>query len=138
MTDLVITDANVLPGTFDPPRFKTVLTDVAFTPAQPWYRDATTSQARLAQADSTAAEAACLGISLDTAAAGQPIVYADDGSVLFGAILTAGTAYFVSATAGGIAPSGDLVQDDYQTLLLYAISTTEGVFCLSVSGQQVP
>lgn len=48
------------------------------------------------------------GIALNGASANQPVAVLKDGDITIGATLTAGTDYWLSATAGGICPRADL------------------------------
>lgn len=78
------------------------------------------SDSKIYQCDSnvTSAEAACVGIALCSAAASQPVVYAQSGATVdLGATLTVGETYVLSATKGAIAPVGDLATNDYVTHL---------------------
>jgi hypothetical protein len=67
-----------------------------------------------------------VGVALNSApGANQPVTYASDGNVLFNAVLTVGQAYVVSAaSAGGIAPYGDLAATNFVGVLGVATSTT--------------
>ena len=73
----------------------------------------------------TAAARSPQGIALNGASANQPISVQRGGSITIGATLTAGTAYYLSGTAGGIAPEADLASLDELTLLFVATSTTK-------------
>lgn len=68
-----------------------------------------------------------VGISLNaTTAAGQPVSYQKGGDLAFGAILTKGTVYCVSSTAGGICPQADLGAGD-EVVILGVASTTSNL-----------
>lgn len=70
-------------------------------------------------------KAVVVGIALNDAEAGQPCVYATQGDVTFNAVLTAGTFYMTSSTAGGIRPQADApATDDIPGLVGFAKSTT--------------
>lgn len=100
------------------------------TAGQVLYKDSTDSnKLKLADADSTAATAVVVGIALHGAASGQPLQYlfeSGSGTLTLGSTLTTGLNYFLSGTAGGISPEGDLttnwrsaylgVAEDVQTL----------------------
>lgn len=59
--------------------------------------------------NTTAALAACVGITLNAALSGQPITYAAQGAIVaIGATVVVGAPYVVSANAGGIAPEADI------------------------------
>jgi hypothetical protein len=55
----------------------------------------------------------------------------------FNAVLTAGTIYVQSATAGGIAPAADLASGHHVTILGVATSTTNLEMCLTNSSATV-
>lgn len=65
-----------------------------------------------------------VGIALHAASADQPLTVQTGGSITIGATLTAGTAYYLSATAGGICPVADLVSGKDVILIGLATSTT--------------
>ena len=71
-----------------------------------------------------AAKDACIGIALNDGTTGHPITYAKSGAVVgFGAILTVGVWYCISAT-GAIAPVADLATSDYISYVGYGITTS--------------
>jgi len=71
-----------------------------------------------------AAKDVCVGIALNDATAGHPVTYAESGAVVgFGAILTVGIWYCISAT-GLIAPVADLATSDYISYVGYGITTS--------------
>ena len=89
------------------------------------YLDSADSKMKLADA-SAAATSGVVGISLTAAAAdGDFIVYVASQTIDLGAILTAGTIYCVSATAGKICPHADLVSTNVVAILGYATSTSQ-------------
>lgn len=115
MADIVITAANVTPGT-DCIRDRGIA-GATITAGQPVYKDATDSnKLKLADAD-VEATAAGVGIALHGAAAGQPLDYAIKGTVNIGATVVVGQVYVVSTTAGGIAPIADLLSGDFVCIL---------------------
>lgn len=80
-------------------------------------------------ADNNAATAAArgsgrIGVALNGASDGQPIVVQTEGDLTLNAVLTAGTAYYLSDTPGGICPLADLLTGEYVVLLGVAKSTT--------------
>lgn len=122
MADLVITAANVAPT--GNTTIKHGIAAVAITAGQAVYLDAATNTYKLGDCDSgTAADKDCDGIALNGAAAGQPLAVGT-GPVDLGAILTAGDAYYLSDTAGGIKPSADLGVGDDVVFLGHATSTS--------------
>ena len=83
------------------------------------YKDTTLGQFHLAQA-TTAVKAAACGIAISASeAANQGISVQKSGTITLGAGAgpTVGETYAVSATAGKIAPEGDLVITNYVTTL---------------------
>lgn len=123
MTDLSITAANVIargtakkvPGT----------AGASITAGQVVYLDSADGKFKLADNDSaTAAARSPYGVALHAASDGQPLVVARSGPVTIGASLTAGVAYYLSGTAGGICPVADLSTGDYPTIIGIATSTS--------------
>lgn len=128
MAAITITAANVQASGGTKRQVGTAGTTI--TAGQTLYKDATDSnKLKLADANDTAATAVCVGIALNSGADGQPIEYIEDsgsGTLTLGSVLTLGINYFVSGTAGGISPEGDLttgwrasylgVAEDVQTL----------------------
>jgi len=75
-----------------------------------------------------------IGISLHAALANQPLEYLTGGSLTFNAVLTAGTIYTASDTAGGIRPAVDNNSGDTISILGVASSTTVLVVKIHNSG----
>lgn len=97
---------------------------VAITAGQVVYLEAASATYKLADSDSPTAEIKdAAGIALNGAAVGQPVAVARSGDVVFNAVLTAGSAYYLSETPGGIQPAADLAGEDVVQLGL-AKSTT--------------
>lgn len=123
MADLTITPANVVKGST-----ANVVNGVAgttITAGQTVYEDTGDSnKLKLADANNTSATAACKGIALHAALAGQPCAYINGGDLGLGAILTVGIIYVLSATAGGIAPAADLASGWRTTILGVATTTS--------------
>lgn len=102
------------------------ITQVAITAGQVVYKDASNgNKLNLADADAEAS-AVAEGIALADADAGAACPYLVTGGQLTisGAPFTKGTDYYVSTTAGGIAPKADLGAGDYVTRLGTASSTS--------------
>lgn len=120
MADLSITAANVdATGGL----LETGVAGEAITAGQVLHKDASNEMV-LSDADDTDLDVV-EAIAVNDAAAGQPITYAKPGTdITIGATLTAGDTYWLSATAGGIAPEGDLTTGDRKILLGVAISTS--------------
>lgn len=130
MADLTITASNVVPT--NPAAGRVYTAGEAVTAGQVVYQH-TDDKAYKADT-STAAKAAAKGITLNAAAAGQPVSVLESGPLAFGAILTAGQVYCVSDTAGGIRPVADNGSGDYVTVLGIATSTSVLNVDISQSG----
>ncbi|GGO89031.1 hypothetical protein GCM10011348_45830 [Marinobacterium nitratireducens] len=79
-----------------------------------------------------------VGIALNDAAAGQPVAYATPGSmVTLGAVLTAGTAYYLSGTPGGIAPVADVAAGMTPIVVGIAFSTSQLKISMLSSGVEI-
>jgi hypothetical protein len=134
MADLTVTAGNVL---WTSGGKITGIAGAAITAGQALYLDSATNTLKLAQADGTAAEAAVVGVALHAAGSGQPVTYADTGSVInIGATTAKTTTYLVSATAGGVCPQADIVTaGHYHSRVGYATGTTGGfVVDIKVTG----
>lgn len=123
MVDLTITAASVVAGAGAIDDEGTA--GEAITAGQVVYYDRSTRSYKLADGNSaTAAVRSPTGIALNGAAAGQPLGVLREGPVTIGAVLTAGVAYYLSATPGGICPVADLAIGVYPTIVGIATSTT--------------
>lgn len=123
MADLVVTAASVVAGSDSTTVSGTA--GVTITAGQAVYLDATTGKWALADADSaTAAQRRAAGIALNGAALNQPIKVLTSGDVTIGATVTAGVAYYLSGTAGGICPVADVGTGEYVCLLGIATSAS--------------
>jgi hypothetical protein len=123
MADLVITAANVVAGA------DASITDgqagEAITAGKAVYKSSTTKKWMLADSNSATAEARqAKGIALNGASLNQPVTVLTGGSVTIGAALTAGTAYYLSDTPGGICPIADVGAGEYVCLLGLAASAS--------------
>lgn len=99
----------------------------AVTAGQSVYLKTSDSKWWLAQADGTAEESGSgtiLGVALNAAAAGQPVIVQTGGTITIGATVAAGVFYYLGATAGGIYPVGDLSSTNYVSTVGYGASTT--------------
>ena len=121
MVDLTVTAASVVPTTTT--KRLTKVASEAIDAGEAVYLNAS-DQLVLADNDASAASAAAIGIALASAAANQPCPYTYDGGLTVGAILTLGTTYILSSTAGKIAPIADVASGDYVTILGVASSTS--------------
>jgi hypothetical protein len=123
MADLVVTAANVVAGAGA--HTEQGVAGAAITAGQVLYHDTDTDTWKLADSNSaTAAARSPDGIALNGAASGQPIRVLTGGDITPGATLTAGVAYYLSDTPGGIAPVADVGAGEYATIIGIAESTT--------------
>jgi hypothetical protein len=123
MADLTITAANVVAGSGAKTEQGTA--GAAINAGQAVYRDATTGKYLLADNNSaTAAAREPRGLALNGASNGQPLSIITRGPVTIGATLSAGVAYYLSDTAGGICPVADLASGEYPSIIGIATSTT--------------
>lgn len=123
MSDLSITAANVVAGSNSTRDIGTSGETIAAGKAV--YKSSTTGLWMLADSNSATAEAKSAdGIALCGSSAGQPIVVHTSGPITIGATLTAGTAYYLSDTAGGICPLADVGSGESVCLIGIAASTT--------------
>lgn len=119
MADLSITSSQVV-ATSDATKITEGKSGAAITIGQSVYYDTSTTSWKLAQADGTAAEAECKGIAVSEAtAANQRVSVQQGGTITLGAAasMTAGAAYYLSETAGGIAPEADITASSYLTFM---------------------
>ena len=123
MADLTLTAASVLAGSNATTNLGTA--GATITAGQVVYFDDTTKTYKLADTDSaTAAVRSPIGLALNGASAGQPLMVQTGGDITLGAVLTAGVAYYLSGTAGGICPVADVTSGDYPVILGMAKSTS--------------
>lgn len=123
MADLIITAANVIADS----RARTTLgkAGATITAGQIVYLDSATATYKLADNNSaTVAARSPVGVALNGASSGQPLVVAESGRVTIGATLTAGVAYYLSDTPGGLCPVADVGAGEYSTIIGIAVSTT--------------
>lgn len=139
MADLSVTATQVQPGTTDA-QFAQGTAGATITAGQAVYLDAATSTLKLADCDLSAAAAAAVGIALHGAASGQPLKYQTSGTITIGAgaAPAVGTIYCLSATAGGICPSADLVTTNRATVLGVGAATNTIILKIHASGQVKP
>lgn len=123
MADITITAASVVASGGN------VIADctagATITAGQVVYLESSSNTIKLADADSGTAEVRSpYGIALNGGASGQPVKVLRSGLVTIGATLTAGLAYYLSKTAGGICPVADIASGGYATVLGIATSTS--------------
>jgi hypothetical protein len=123
LADLTITAANVklVSGPTED-----MIAGATLTAAQAVVADAATGKAILADNDhATATVRGVRGLALHAALADQPVRIAKNGAkVNLGAILTAGTDYYLSGTAGGICPRADVTTGDDPVRIGWAETTS--------------
>lgn len=122
MADITITAANVVPG--DNVSTVTGVAGETIAQGKAVYRSSTTSKYMLADSNSGTLEARIpVGIALTGSSLNQPIVVVKSGDVTIDATLTAGVAYYLSDTPGGICPVADVGSGEAVCLLGFAKTT---------------
>jgi hypothetical protein len=139
MANIAITAANVAKGS-QGQVLKGVTAGQAITAGQVVYLNTTDSKYYLAESDDTAAKANIAGIALNSApGANQPIsICTLDNDFTVGGTVVAGTAYYLSTTAGSICLASDLANPNYVTLVGIGISATKIKLNPVVSGVIIP
>lgn len=133
MADLSITAANVVSGTDAVVEYG--YAGETITAGQAVYKAATSKRYMKSDSNSATAEVrAVRGIALNGAAAGQPLAIQRSGEITIGATLTAGVAYYLSDTAGGICPVADVGSGEYSTIVGIAKSTSVLAIGIQSSG----
>ncbi len=127
MADLVVTAANVKPGSDAVTRRG--IAGEAITAGDSLFI-AADNELELCENDLTAADAACVGVALNDAAALQPVEYAVTGTIDMGAILAIGQTYIVGAGAGSLAPEADAIAGEFTTVV--GIATTTNILKLGI------
>jgi len=123
MADLTITAANVL--ALAGSAVSRGVAGATVTAGQTVYLDTSDGKWKLADNNSaTAAVRSPGGIALNGASNGQPLSVLTAGPITIGAAVTAGVAYYLSDTPGGICPVADLGSGEYPTVIGIATSTT--------------
>lgn len=124
MADLSLTPSAVVSGAGAKIEHGTA--GATITAGQIVYLDSLTTGKWL-PADNNAASAAARsprGVALNGAALNQPIAVQTEGPITIGATVTAGVAYYLSDTPGGICVVADLASGEYPTVLGLATSAT--------------
>ena len=123
MADLNITAANVVAGA-NASIFNGAAGE-AVSAGKPVYQSSTTKKWMLADSNSATVEARkATGVALNGAALNQPLAVQQAGDITIGAVLTPGTAYYLSDTPGGICPLADVGSGEYVCQLGLAKSAT--------------
>lgn len=134
MADISITAANVLKGSNAVVEAGTA--GGTITAGQVVYKDADDGRYKLADCDSaTVAAKSPRGVALNGASNGQPLSIARSGDVTIGGTLTAGTAYYLSPVAGGIAPLADVASGD--NVVLLGLAKTTAILSLDIQNPGV-
>jgi hypothetical protein len=124
MADLSITAANVVPGTGASVNFSNSAGET-IAAGKAVYKSGTTKKWMLADSNSGTDEVRrATGIAVNSAALNQPLAVVENGPVTLGAVLTAGVAYYLSDTPGGICPVADVGSGEYVCQLGIATSTS--------------
>jgi hypothetical protein len=123
MADLSITAANVIAGSGA--KKVTGTAGATITAGQVVYFDASTSSYKLADTDSATADVRSpAGLALNGAATGQPVTVHISGPLTIGATVAVGDVYYLSGTAGGLAPFADVAAGDYPCIIGICTSTS--------------
>ena len=122
MADLSITAANVVPGS-DAVR-ESGTAGATITAGQLVYLDTSDMKFKLADSNGASALRVPNGIALNGASNGQPLSIQKGGDITIGATLTAGVAYYLSDTPGGICPVADLGSGEYPCIVGIAKSAS--------------
>ena len=129
MADLTITAANVKWVADRAPLVEKA--GATITRGQVVYRDASTGTYKLAKADN-AATTPVAGIAISDGYDGSHFLLAAPGATIdWGATLTAGEVYVLSATAGGIAPKDDLVSGNATVILAVGGDDSEAMILVT-------
>lgn len=138
MADLTITAANVVAGS-NAKKSDVYVAGETIAAGKPVYLSSTTKKWMLADNNSATAEARhATGVALNSASLNQPLSVQKGGDITLGAVLTAGVAYFLSDTPGGICPIGDLATGEYYCQLGLAKSTSVLALDIQFPGVAVP
>ncbi len=119
MTDLVVVPGSAVWNSGVSPIYG-FKAGVAITGLQAVYLDATTATIKLARATTVVLNQA-LGIALTpgNTGSGELVIAPNGANINIGVTTVAGTAYVVSANAGGIAPWADLGTGNFPTFLFW-------------------
>lgn len=131
MTDITITANNVDAGTDG--KIGVGIAGAVITAGQLIYLDKTTNTYLLADADAIAS-AKVAGVATAGAQIGQNVAFQEDGTYTAGGTTVAGTAYYVSKTAGGIAPEADVTAGAYKSLFGFGFTGNKIRICRQWTG----
>lgn len=131
MTDVSITAANVVKGS--DASIEHGIAGATVTAGQTVYLDDTTGKYLLSD-NNASGKKTVRGIALHGASLNQPLAIQTRGEITIGGTLTAGSPYYLSATAGGIAPEADLSSGMDVVFLGLAKSTSVLILDVRVPG----
>jgi tetrahydrodipicolinate N-succinyltransferase len=124
VVDIVITANNVTPGTNS--TRKTYVSKEVVTAGQGVALDTADKKVGLWDSNSPSAwKKKPLGVALNGAQIGQPVVVHEEGRINIGATVVVGTAYFMSDTPGGICPMADVGTGENSVFIGIATLATE-------------
>lgn len=129
MADIAVTAANVSPIQGST-QIESGYAGAAITAGQVVYYDSSSQSFKLADANLSGTAATIKGVALNGAASGQPLSVATKGPFNCGFTGTVGQVLVLSATAGAIAPVGDLTTGMYTSIL--GVVTASGVATLNI------
>lgn len=111
----------------------------AISAGQLLYLKASDGLLYLAQSDgATSAEAAVVGMALNSAATNQPVFYQASGAITVGAVFAAaGKVLILSQTAGKACDAADATTGDYLTIVGYSTSTVAMVLDITATGLEL-
>ena len=123
MADIAITAANVKLVSGSTQSF---LAGAVVAAGQIVFKEDSTKKVKLGDNDSATAEVrSALGIALNGGTVDQPVAVAQNGAVVdVGAVLVAGTDYYLSGTPGSICPRADVVTTDDPIRIGMALTTS--------------
>jgi hypothetical protein len=127
MADLVVIAANVKPGS-DLVTKRGIAGETISAGDSLFI--ATDGELELCEKDQAVADAACVGVAVNDAAALQPVEYGITGTIDMGAILAIGQTYIVGAGPGGLAPEADAAVGNFTTVV--GIATTANILKLGI------
>ena len=133
MADPSLTSSAVIPS--DGATLENYTAGATIAAGQPVYADATAldakrkGKAKPADANASAATALVVGIAASSASAGQPVrVITADADYTHGLTgVVAGDIIILSATAGGLAPAGDMASGMRPSVVMLATSSTKAI-----------
>jgi len=137
MADLAITAANVVSSTGAQTSDGTA--GGTLTQGDTVYQDAADSNKwKRADANASLATSTGIGIALNAAENGQPVRIQTLGDINVGATLAVGTVYVISATAGKIAPTTDLVSGWFTFVIGIGKTASIMTMVMKTAGVAVP